>query len=141
MKKNNKGFTLAELLIVVAIIAVLTAIAIPVFNGNLEKAKESADAANLRAAYAMAAAASLDNDGADVVVGPIAIKDRDGYKTFKDSTYIGNFKLNDANFNAESVFLAFQHEGSVGIAATSASANTTAGITGSFKTSAFVNQG
>jgi prepilin-type N-terminal cleavage/methylation domain-containing protein len=30
MKKNNKGFTLAELLIVVAIIAVLVAIAIPV---------------------------------------------------------------------------------------------------------------
>ena len=37
MKKNNKGFTLAELLIVVAIIAVLVAIAIPVFTSQLEK--------------------------------------------------------------------------------------------------------
>ena len=53
MKKlNKKGFTLAELLIVVAIIAVLVAIAIPVFGAALEKAREATDAANLRAAYA-----------------------------------------------------------------------------------------
>ena len=53
MKKNNKkGFTLAELLIVVAIIAVLVAIAIPVFTSQLEKSRESTDAANIRAAYA-----------------------------------------------------------------------------------------
>lgn len=49
---NKKGFTLMEMLIVVAIIAVLVAIAIPTFNGALTKAKESADVANIRAAYA-----------------------------------------------------------------------------------------
>ena len=53
MKKNNKkGFTLAELLIVVAIIAVLVAIAIPVFTNQLEKSRESTDIANVRGAYA-----------------------------------------------------------------------------------------
>ena len=53
MKKNNKkGFTLAELLIVVAIIAVLVAIAIPVFTTQLEKSREATDQANLRSAYA-----------------------------------------------------------------------------------------
>ena len=52
MKKNNKGFTLAELLIVVAIIAVLIAIAIPIFTTQLEKARENTDLANIRAAYA-----------------------------------------------------------------------------------------
>ena len=52
MKKNNKGFTLAELLIVVAIIAVLVAIAIPIFTTQLEKSREAVDAANIRAAYA-----------------------------------------------------------------------------------------
>ena len=52
MKKNNKGFTLAELLIVVAIIAVLVAIAIPVFTTQLEKAREATDIANVRSAYA-----------------------------------------------------------------------------------------
>lgn len=49
---NKKGFTLMEMLIVVAIIAVLMAIAIPVFNGALTKSKEAADVANIRAAYA-----------------------------------------------------------------------------------------
>ena len=54
MKKlqNKKGFTLMEMLIVVAIIAVLVAIAIPVFNGALTKSKEAADVANVRATYA-----------------------------------------------------------------------------------------
>ena len=52
MKKNRKGFTLAELLIVVAIIAVLVAIAIPVFTQQLEKSREATDASNIRAAYA-----------------------------------------------------------------------------------------
>ena len=49
---NKKGFTLMEMLIVVAIIVVLVAIAIPVFNGALTKSKEAADVANIRAAYA-----------------------------------------------------------------------------------------
>lgn len=49
---NKKGFTLAELLIVVAIIAVLVAIAIPVFTSQLEKSREAVDAANIRAKYA-----------------------------------------------------------------------------------------
>jgi prepilin-type N-terminal cleavage/methylation domain-containing protein len=52
MKKNKKGFTLAELLIVVAIIAVLVAIAIPIFNNQLKKANDAVDAANVRSAYA-----------------------------------------------------------------------------------------
>ena len=51
-KMNQKGFTMAELLIVVAIIAVLVAIAIPIFTTQLEKSREAVDAANIRAAYA-----------------------------------------------------------------------------------------
>lgn len=50
--RNKQGFTLAELLIVVAIIAVLVGIAIPVFTSQLEKAREATDAANIRDAYA-----------------------------------------------------------------------------------------
>ena len=51
-KKNNKGFTLMEMLIVVAIIAILIAIAIPTFTKQLESAREAADAANIRSKYA-----------------------------------------------------------------------------------------
>lgn len=58
-KLNKKGFTLAELLIVVAIIAVLVAIAIPVFTTQLEKSRDAVDMANVRAAYAEAASAYL----------------------------------------------------------------------------------
>ena len=61
MKSNNRGFTLAELLIVVAIIAVLVAIAIPVFTAQLEKSREATDLANLRAGYAQAVADILEN--------------------------------------------------------------------------------
>jgi len=59
--KNKKGFTLAELLIVVAIVAVLVAISIPVFTSKLEKAREATDVANMRAAKAAAVAMYLDD--------------------------------------------------------------------------------
>ena len=62
MKKNNKGFTLAELLIVVAIIAVLTAIAIPVFTNQLEKSREAVDISNARSYYAEISSAILTGD-------------------------------------------------------------------------------
>ena len=48
MKKGNKGFTLVELMVVVVIIGVLTAIAVPIYNNATEKAKLNAIAANLR---------------------------------------------------------------------------------------------
>ena len=62
MKKNNKGFTLAELLIVVAIIAVLVAIAIPIFTSQLEKSRDATSVANLRSAYAEAQVAVLNGE-------------------------------------------------------------------------------
>ena len=62
LRKNEKGFTLAELLIVVAIIGVLVAISIPIFTSQLEKARDATDAANLRAAYAQVSADLLTNE-------------------------------------------------------------------------------
>ena len=67
MKKNNKGFTLAELLIVVAIIAVLVAIAIPVFTTQLERSREATDLSNIRAAYAEAVADYLSKGATSAV--------------------------------------------------------------------------
>lgn len=64
-KLNKKGFTLAELLVVVAIIAILVAIAIPVFGGQLQKAKQATDAANVRATYAELVADAMMNNSYD----------------------------------------------------------------------------
>ena len=50
--KNKRGFTLMEMLIVVAVIAILVAVAIPVYNAQMHKARVAADWANLRAYYA-----------------------------------------------------------------------------------------
>ena len=66
-RNNKKGFTLAELLIVVAIIAVLTAIAIPVFTSQLEKSREATDLANVRAGYAQMMVEYLDWDGTSTI--------------------------------------------------------------------------
>lgn len=51
---KNGGFTLVEMLIVVAIIAILVAVSIPLVSSSLEKAKISTDKANMRAAKAEA---------------------------------------------------------------------------------------
>ncbi|MEI3140886.1 MAG: prepilin-type N-terminal cleavage/methylation domain-containing protein [Lawsonibacter sp.] len=63
---KKKGFTLMEMMIVVAIIAILIAIIIPTFKGALERANAAADEANLRAYYAevMADAVSEGKDPA-----------------------------------------------------------------------------
>ena len=48
LKKKKKGFTLLELLVVLAILAILIAIAIPVYKNQKEKASITAHNANVR---------------------------------------------------------------------------------------------
>ena len=62
VKRIRNGFTLMEMLIVIAIIAVLIVIAIPVFASQLEKSREAADLANVRSAYAQVSAEVLLGD-------------------------------------------------------------------------------
>lgn len=95
-KLNKKGFTLAELLVVVAIIGVLVAISIPIFTGQLEKARQATDAANIRAAYAEAAVKSLENDGTAQSVDTQAVMQSATWDdTVYGTTYIGNLKITD----------------------------------------------
>ncbi|MBO6938635.1 MAG: prepilin-type N-terminal cleavage/methylation domain-containing protein [Deltaproteobacteria bacterium] len=54
-RRNNEGFTLIELMIVVAIIGVLAAIAIPAFLNYVKRSKTSEAPANLKALFTGAA--------------------------------------------------------------------------------------
>ena len=86
-KMNKKGFTLMEMMIVVAIIAILIAIAIPTFTSSIEKAKKATDDANFRALKAIITAAyylsddSIKPDGETVYY---LAKDGESYTTVSD---------------------------------------------------------
>ena len=62
-KMNKKGFTLVEMLVVIAIIAILVSILIPTVLGATKKAKAATDAANLRSALAEFQIQYLTEDG------------------------------------------------------------------------------
>lgn len=94
--KSKKGFTLMEMLIVVAIIAVLIAIAIPTFTSSLNKAKAGVDLANIRSGYANAQIFAM-TEGTDAAAtyylnedGTVT-KDSPGtYKTQSKSADVGS---------------------------------------------------
>lgn len=71
--RNKKGFTLIEMLIVVAIIAILIAISIPMVSSALERAREATDASNERSFKAalvtsyLSSQAGMAPSGADAV--------------------------------------------------------------------------
>lgn len=77
MKQNKNGFTLMEMLIVIAIIAVLIAVAIPVFASQLEKTREATDLANVRSAYAQVSTEALLGDSEATVTVNLKQKQAD----------------------------------------------------------------
>ena len=99
-QRLRRGFTLAELLIVVAIIAVLTAIALPIFTSQLEKSREAADLANVRDAYAeVMIAAVADDRNASYYFQPI-YQENDG--TYGAVVHLGQ-KMDGWQLNKETL--------------------------------------
>ena len=81
--QEQRGFTLAELLVAVAIVGILAAISIPIFSSQLEKSREATDMANVRNAYAevMIAINSGDNISKTVYLK----QKQDGWQTNQES--------------------------------------------------------
>ncbi len=107
-KRKSSGFTLMELLIVIAIIAVLVAIAIPVFAAQLDNAKDSADKANARALYALAQAEWMSNPNHEITStysglnedNKVTVLFEDGSSqafTFSDRTHAVDVEFFDTN--------------------------------------------
>lgn len=63
LKNKKKGFTLLELLVVLAILAILIAIAVPVYKGQKEKAAITAHNANVRVLETAVESYRQDNGG------------------------------------------------------------------------------
>lgn len=82
----------------VAIIAVLVAISIPIFTSQLEKSRETVDAANIRAAYAEASAEMLLNDASTKTWDVPAKQTKTGWQGTDYST--GDNKIGGLNVPA-----------------------------------------
>ena len=122
--KNTKGFTLMEMLIVVAIIAILIAIAIPTFTAQLEKAREAADIANIRSAYSEAMVEYLNSttttSSTTTVTKPTAkmTQTKKGWDSVEWPDYLGTNKPEPTK--GETVTVSVDAEGKVSCAVTGA---------------------
>ena len=82
MHNKNEGFTLVELIIVVAIMGVLIALLAPAYARHVEKSRETVDIANVRSAYAEIMAEVMDEDASNIVKVVKLKQKRDDWQAF-----------------------------------------------------------
>ncbi len=91
-KTNNKGFSLVELIIVVAIMAVLVGVLAPQYIKYLDKSKASADKQVADALYQALTTTAMDPDFANAA----------GFPTANDTTWVS--LADGTNYGASSKF-------------------------------------
>ena len=110
MKKlNKKGFTIVELVIVIAVISILAAVLIPTFSGVIEKANKSATLQEARNNYTEAYADDIQDGVIDGTTDGTTSVNVTGYTvtagvasyTYSARGYVAEFDGTDWTVEAE----------------------------------------
>ncbi len=89
MKNTKKrGFTIVELVIVIAVIAILASVLVPTFSNVVKKAKESAAMQNARSAW-VSYLADMADKAQDLPTDDGCIKSGEFYYEVKAGTFTG----------------------------------------------------
>ena len=90
-KMNNKGFSLVELIVVIAIMAVLVGVLAPQFIKYVEKSRQSTDVTNLDSIKTVVETYYADKEGTDLPAFILIAADKNKvYKTYKLSATLAD---------------------------------------------------
>ena len=117
-KHSKKGFTLIEMLVVIAIIAVLVAVIIPTVTSSTSRAKAATDAANLRSVLGQTNSIIADGNKIDAVTAAnLQVVDSKSYPgakcyvVYADPSFIDVYYVKDSAYYGLDYFASIAEDG------------------------------